>query len=230
MEELLYSVAGIILGFLSLYITAYAKAKGKNKALEEDVSRLEDEKQRVIAKYQSELQELKRQHALDLEKRKYLYEEKRQQFTKFFSMLDEFQRRSYTLFGERFYPMMNQFVASYTGTSDEADQAAIADFNSGVQDLFHELSEEQIRIANETNSIRLIASGEMDELLDQLDEAVRESTNDASEMLKFMATPDFWEGQSLIAPYHKKAEESGILVKQCRDNIMSLMKRELQEI
>ena len=87
-----------------------------------------------------------------------------------------------------------------------------------------------MKSANETNSIRLIASGEMDELLDQLDEAVRESTNDASEMLKFMATPDFWEGQSLIAPYHKKAEESGILVKQCRDNIMSLMKRELQEI
>lgn len=78
MEELLYSVAGIILGFLSLYITAYAKAKGKNKALEENISRLEDEKQRVIAKYQSKLQELKRQHALDLEKRKYLYEEKRQ--------------------------------------------------------------------------------------------------------------------------------------------------------
>lgn len=230
MEELLHSVAGIILGFLSLYLTAYAKAKGKNKALKEDVSRLEDEKQRVIAKYQSELQELKRQHALDLEKRKYLYEEKRQQFTKFFSMLDEFQRRSYTLLGERFYPIMNQFLASYTGTSDEADQAAIADFNSGVQNLFYELSEEQIRIANETNSIRLIASGEMDELLDRLDEAVRESTNDTSEMLIFMATPVFWKDQSLIVPYQKKAEESGILVKQCRDNIMRLMKRELQEI
>jgi sensor histidine kinase YesM len=91
MEELLYSVAGIALGFLSLYLTAYAKAKGKNQALEEDVSRLEDEKQGVIAKYQAELQELKRQHALDLEKRKYLYEEKRQQFTKFFAMLDEFE-------------------------------------------------------------------------------------------------------------------------------------------
>ena len=36
--------------------------------------------------------------------------------------------------------------------------------------------------------------------------------------------------QSLIEPYQKKAEESGMLVKQYRDNIMSLMKRELQEI
>ncbi|MGJ3257493.1 MAG: hypothetical protein ACFE0K_14360 [Alcanivorax sp.] len=230
MEELVYSVAGIILGFLSLYLTAYAKAKGKNKALEEDVSRLEDEKQRVIAKYQAELQELKREHALDIEKRKYLYEEKQQQFTKFFSMLDEFQRKSYARFGERFYPVMNQFLGSYTGASGEADQAAIANFNTGVQDLFHELSEEQIRIANETNSIRLIASDEMDDLLNRLDEAVGESTRDASEMLKFMATPEFWADQSLIVPYQKKAEESGMLVKQCRDNIMSLMKRELQDI
>ena len=230
MEELLYSVAGIALGFLSLYLTAYAKAKGKNQALEEDVSRLEDEKQGVIAKYQAELQELKRQHALDLEKRKYLYEEKRQQFTKFFAMLDEFQRRSYALFGERFYPIMNQFLGSYTGTSSETDQAAIAEFNSGVQDLFHELAEEQVRIANETNSIRLIASEEMDELLNRLDEAVRESTSDAGEMLKFMTTPEFWADQSLIAPYQEKAEESGVRVKQCRDNIMSRMKHELQEI
>lgn len=230
MEELVYSVAGIILGFLSLYLTAYAKAKGKNKALEEDVSRLEDEKQRVITKYQAELQELKREHALDLEKRKYLYEEKRQQFTKFFSMLDEFQRKSYALFRERFYPVMNQFLSSYTGTSGEADQAAIANFAKSVQDLFHELSEEQIRIANETNSIKLIASDEMDDLLNRLDEAVGESTSDANEMLKFMATHEFWADQSLVVPYQKKAEESGMLVKQCRDNIMSLMKRELQEI
>lgn len=230
MEELVYSIAGIILGFLSLYLTAYAKAKGKNKALEEDVSRLEDEKQRVIAKYQAELQELRREHALDLEKRKYLYEEKRQQFTKFFAMLDEFQRKSYALFGERFYPVMNQFLGSYTGSSGEADQAAIANFNTGVQDLFHELSEEQVRIANETNCIRLIASDEMDDLLNRLNEAVEESTSDASEMLKFMATPEFWADQSLIVSYQKKAEESRMFVKQCRDNIMSLMKRELQEI
>lgn len=230
MEELLYSVSGIVLGFLSLYLTAYAKAKGKNRALEEDVSRLEDEKQGVIAKYQAELQELKRQHALDLEKRKYLYEEKRQQFTKFFAMLDEFQRKSYSLFGERFYPIMNQFLEAYTGTSNETDQAAIADFNSGVQNLFHELSEEQVRIANETNSIRLIASEEMEGLLNRLDEAVRESTRDAGEMLKFMATTEFWANQSLIAPYQGKAEESGVLVKQSRDNVMSRMKHELQEI
>lgn len=215
---------------MSLYLTAYAKAKGKNHALEEDVSRLEDEKQRVIAKYHAELQELKRQHALDLEKRKYLYEEKRQQFTKFFAMLDEFQRRSYSLFGERFHPIINQFLGSYTGTSNEADQAAIASFNSGVQDIFYELSEEQARISNETNSIRLIASEELADLLNRLDEAVRESTSDAGEMLKFMATPEFWADQSLIAPYQEKVEESGVRVKECRDNIMSRMKHELQEI
>ena len=35
-----------------MYLTAYTKEKGKVKALREDVAKIEDEKQKVISKYQ----------------------------------------------------------------------------------------------------------------------------------------------------------------------------------
>lgn len=228
--EISIAIVSFVLGFLSIYLTAYSKTKGRNRALSEDVSRLEDEKQRIIAKYRDETEELKKQHALDIEKRKYQYEEKRVQFTKFFSMLDEYHGKSHKLFTERFSPIMNQFRASYLQDDKESQNRAIAVFNAGIQSLFNELYQEHIRITNETNSIRLISSPEIDELLDKLESAVKKSTDDAAEVMSFMATPQFWADQTRIAPYQRRAEESGKSVLKCRDDLRKRMKHELNEI
>jgi len=67
-------------------------------------------------------------------------------------------------------------------------------------------------------------------LLDKLELAVKKSTDDASEMMKFMTTPQFWADQTLLSPYQQRAEESGELVLQCRDELRSRMKHELNEI
>lgn len=75
--EVSTAIVSFVFGILVLYLTAYSNAKGKNRALEEDVSRLEDEKQKIIAKYRAETEELKKQHSLEIEKRKYKYEDKR---------------------------------------------------------------------------------------------------------------------------------------------------------
>lgn len=228
--EVSTAIVSFVFGILVLYLTAYSKAKGKNRALEEDVSRLEDEKQKIIAKYRAETEELKKQHSLEIEKRKYKYEDKRAQFTKYFSMLDQFHGKSHKIFTERFPPIMNEFLGSYLEDNEESKNNAIVVFNSGIQTLFHELYEEQIKISNETNSIRLISSTEIDKLLDELELAVKNSTDDAGEMMKFMGTPPFWTDQTLLSPYQRRAEESGALVLQCRDKLRSQMKYELDEI
>ncbi len=96
--------------------------------------------------------------------------------------------------------------------------------------MFIELYEEQIKISNETNSIRLISSPEIDILLDKLELAVKKSTDDAGDMMKFMATPQFLADQTLLSPCQQRAEESGAFVLQCRDELRSRMKYELDEI
>lgn len=227
--EILISIVSFIFGMLSLYLTAYSKAKGKNAALIEDVSRLENEKQKIIARYSAETEELKKQHSLDIEKRKYQYEDKRSQFTKFFSMLDEFNSKGYKVFVERFSPMLNEFLSSYL-EGGESQNDVITKFNECTQSMFNELYEEQIKISNETNSIRLVSSPEIDVLLDKLEIAITNSTNDTSEMMKFMTTPEFWNDQTQIAAYQSRAEESGRLVQKYRNELRDRMKYELNEI
>lgn len=207
--EILHAIVGFLLGMGALYLTAYSKTKGKNKALQEDVARLEDEKQKVVAKYRAEMEEIKKQHSLDIEKRKYIYDEKRQQFVKYFALLDEFHRKSNAIFTSQFQPIMSRFLASYLVEDQTIKNNAILEFNREVHLLFNQLYEDLLKVNSETNSIRLISSDTMDALLDNLEAAVKKSTDDATEMLKFMTTPEFWVDQSLIIPLQGKTEKSG---------------------
>ena len=69
-----------------------------------------------------------------------------------------------------------------------------------------------------------------DHLLDSLETAVKKATDAAVEMLKFMATPDFWEDQSRLGPYQERVTKYGQNVKIHHDELRKRMKIELNEI
>lgn len=52
-------VTAFLLGGLAIYLTAYSKAKGVNKALKEDINELESSKQRIITNHALELEKLR---------------------------------------------------------------------------------------------------------------------------------------------------------------------------
>lgn len=253
--EIMSLILSFLLGMCVLYFTAYSKAKRKNRVLQVDVTRLEDEKQKVLAKYVTEKEknelprrklrgfvsaeiknqweippaEFKKPVAVDIEKRECPYDEKRQQFVNFFTLLDEFHRKNNAIFTLQFHPIMNRFLASNTVEDEIARNRAIVEFDEEVQELFNQLYEEQQKVSSETDSIRSFSSGKLDELLDNLESAVKQSTDDAAEVLKFMATPELWADRSLALPL-EKAENSVQLVLTCRNAVCSRMKVELNEL
>ncbi len=228
--EVIFNILSFLAGMSLIYLTAYMKIKGKNKALKEDISVLENEKQKIIAKYRAETEEIKKQHTLDIEKRKYQYEEKRTQFSKYFSLLDEFHGKCNSIFAEKFSPMMAEFMSSCLVESEELQRQATVKFNEDTQNLFFELNAEHLKIQTETNSIRLISSPEVDLLLNLLESAVKLATDQSTEMIQFMTKPEFWADQSLIMPYQEKLVISGKEVLDCRNKLRDKMKSELNEI
>lgn len=225
-----FSVVSFLLGMFVVYITAYTKAKGKNKALQEDNIRLENDKQKVVAQHRNETEELKKQHSLDIEKRKYQYEEKRHQFSKYFKLLDEFNNRSNQTFVEEFYPIMNEFFNAIIESENDVYQAELIKFNEKMQVLTHKLHEESLKVSTETNSIRLISSPEIDKLLDVMELAIKQVTDQSTEMMNFMMSEEFIKDQSLITPLVKRSKESGVVVKGYKNALIAQMKKELDEI
>lgn len=253
--EIALLLLSFILGMCVLYFTAYSKAKRKNRALQEAISRLEDEKQKVQDKYIAEKEKnesprrnqrgfvpaeikkqwevppaaIKKPRAFSIEKRECWFDEKRQRFVNYFTLLDEFHRKNNEIFTLQFHPIMNRFLTSNSVTDETNRNRAVLEFNSEVQLLFNQLYEEQQKVNSETDSIRSFSSAALDKLLDKLEAAINQSTDDAAEVLKFMATPVLWADQSLAAPLHK-AEDSVQIVLTCRNAVRSRMKVELSEI
>jgi hypothetical protein len=92
------------------------------------------------------------------------------------------------------------------------------------------LNEEHLKVKSEQNSIRLIASSEVDTLLDNLEIAVENATDSSTEMLRVMSTPEFWADQSIIAPYQQKSANYGLQVQSSHSALKEQMKQDLNEI
>lgn len=212
------------------YFAAYAKAKGKNRALKEDIASLEEQKQQVQIRYSKEIEELKKNNTLNIELRKHKYQEKKDQFSKFFMLLDEFNNKSNEIFMERFGPIFSNFMEDYLVDDEAIKNEAIAQFNQEMMSLFNELNQEYLKLTTETNSIRLITSSALDNLLDKLNTKVGEATNTAQNMLKMMASQEFWNDQTILQPLQEKAEAEGQEIIAIRDNIRKQMKVELDQI
>lgn len=224
-----------------MYFTAYLKVKGENRALQEELLRLKVEKQGEPTEYRTETKgkkiprrrqreivpaKINKQHSADTEKKEYLYDEKSQQFVKYFALLDEFHRKNNAVFTSQFHPIMNRFLASNSVEDEAVRNNAVLEFNREVQKLFNQLYEEQQKVNSVSHSLRSFSSDKMDELLDKLESAVKRSTDDASEVLRFMASPKAWADQSLVVPL-QKTEKSGKMVLSCLNAVRSRMKMEL---
>ena len=228
--EYIVGLLSFLGGLASGYFTAYTKEKGKNLALKEDIEKLEDQKQQVQIKYTKEIEELKKENTLNIELRKHKYQEKKEEFAKFFTLLDEYHNKSNEIFVERFGPIYSKFMENYLVDDETTKSEAIAEFNQNIMELFNELNQEYLKLSTETNSIRLITSIELDELLDQLNSKVGDATNTAQKMLKMMASQEFWSDQTIVEPLQKKAEIEGQQIIAIRDNIRKQMKLELDQI
>lgn len=223
----------IVISLLSLfvgYLIAHYREKRKKKVLNENISELEDEKQKIIQKYQKEIEDLKKEHTLYIEKRKFKYEDKKTQFTKFLLMFDEFKRKSLDNAMEYLRPLISELVSiCSSGNKDERKQAFYK-FTNDIQPIINEISKEHIKMFNETSNIRLVATSELAILLNEFSNALANSKDCATEMINFMATPEYISNIDLIAPYQSASEESGILVLSCLEKLKNRMNLELDEM
>jgi hypothetical protein len=125
---------------------------------------------------------------------------------------------------------MTEFAAGFLSEDPEIKHQSTVKYNDNVQSLVFELNEEHIKVKTEQNSIRLIASKEVDDLLDSLEVSVKLATDLSTEMLKFMTTNEFWADQSLVVPLQEQLSIAGNDVLNYHLKLRAQMKHELNEI
>lgn len=223
-----------ISGLFIIALKSYFTEKGKLKAQISENKKLVEQTEKIKSKFSKELEELKKEHQLDISKRRYQYESKKEQYINFFKLLDEFSNENNLKTQEKFLPILEEFNRNYlkaTSLNKKKDETnAISVFSKKIQKLMFDSNQDLIRIKQETNTIRIIASDEIIKKLDLLtlayDKSMEVANKSMNELLPLMLS----NNQTKMQDNQRDIEIAGMVIKNITDEIIELMRKELNEI
>lgn len=226
----IYIIGGLII-LLGLFLRSYTQEKGKLKALKSENKSLVDETEKIKSQYSKELEELKKDHQLDITKRKYLYESKREQYVSFFQLLDQFTKENSSKAQEKMIPIVENFLNDFLIAQNQEEQfKAVTAMSTEMQKITFEASQDLIKIKQQTNTIRLIADQKIIEKLDILNLAFDKSIEDSNKTLSDLPALIINNDQIKIQENQKMLENSGMYVKKNSDELIALMREDLNKI
>jgi len=212
-----------IIGLIGLYIKTYFQERAKRKALIQTNKRLMEETETI-----------KKEHQLDISKRRYQYESKKEQYLGFFKLLDKFTNEATLKNQSEMMPILDEFNKNYLNAATQGNKKkenlAVTVMSKKIQRLTSDSYAELTKLKQETNTIRIIASDEILQKLDLLelsyDKLMAQSDKMMSDLPKLMMVGN----QSKINQQQKELELSGKVTQSIKDDIIKLMRKELNVI
>ncbi|WP_338731426.1 hypothetical protein [Mangrovimonas cancribranchiae] len=211
------------IGLIGLYIKTYMQERAKRKALI-----------RTNKKLMEETESIKKEHQLDISKRRYQYESKKEQYLGFFKMLDKFTNEATLKNQSEMMPILDEFNRNYLNAATQGNKKkenlAVTVMSKKIQKLTSDSYEELTKLKQETNTIRVIASDEILKKLDLLelsyDKLMEQSNKMMSDLPQLMLTGN----DARIKEQQKELEISGKVTQSIKNEIIELMRKELNEI
>lgn len=211
------------IGLIGLYIKTYTQERAKRKALI-----------RTNKKLMEETESIKKEHQLDISKRRYQYESKKEQYLGFFKMLDKFTNEATLKNQSEMMPILDEFNRNYLNAATQGNKKkenlAVTVMSKKIQKLTSDSYVELTKLKQETNTIRVIASDEILKKLDLLelsyDKLMEQSDKMMSDLPQLMLTGN----DARIKEQQKELEISGMVTQSIKNEIIELMRKELNEI
>ena len=206
MEQLSTWLILLIISMSFFYLKTYLGQKAKNKALSNDKLNLT-----------KQIEYLKKEHELEIAKRKYQYESKKEQYINFFKMLDSFSGKQSIKIIENITPIINDFYSNFLSATDNPKEQdkVYSLFMERIQSLMYENNTEFIRLKQETNTIKLIASNEVLYLLNELEETYNKMFDASNAIINISFS-------SVITDNQKGLQESKIFLEQTAQYAMTI--------
>lgn len=223
LEPYLIYMIFAFLGLLILYIKTYTTEKAKMEVLKSENKKLIEETERIKKDFQ-----------LEISKRRYQYESKKEQYILFFKLLDQFTNEANKSTQEKLLPILDEFNRNFLNSSSRNDKKgennATSVMSKKIQRLTFEANESLIKIKQETNTIRLIASDRIIHHPDLLELAYDKNMEQAIKMMNDLPKQMMSNDQYGMKKSQREIEISALVIKEIKDEIIELMRKELDEI
>ncbi|WP_139351421.1 hypothetical protein [Rhodanobacter sp. B05] len=221
---------GLLIGCVSLYVTAYLKEKGKSRALREDVKSLEEEKQKIILMHQKEIEDIKKDHQLDIEKRKYRYESKKSQYYQFMEEIDEFNGCLARILYVEFSNMMLEFYGFKHGVSGLSGDELTVKFNKMAQFEISNLESQESKLYSRLNSFKLSSTDEIAFLLKEVMLEIQKSKKNLVDILKYIQRPEFQVSRDVPEEILRISDSCSSNLANAKEKLLTALKNDLDEI
>lgn len=223
LEPYLIYIILLFFTLIILYIKTYISERAKINVLKEENRKLVEETERIKKDFQ-----------LEVSKRKYQYESKKEQYLAFFRLLDQFANEANKTTQEKLLPIFEDFNRNFLNASSQnnkkGENNATVVMSTKIQKIVFDANESLMRIKQETNTIRLIASNEIIEKLNLLEYAYDRNMEESNKMMNALPKQILLNDQEGIKRNQKDIEISGLVIKGIKDDIIELMRKELNEI
>jgi hypothetical protein len=221
MTDITIIILSLGIGFIIGYFTSYSKEKGKNRALIEDLKAMTEEKEKVSSHYQ-----------LDISKRKYMYEDKRAMYMKYFTLLDELQTEANKIALAEVLPAINNFMEMHLSAGEDENELILAtnELTKAANNAMSKMHESQMKLKQETNSIRLFAGDLTLLALKEMETHYDYQLEKTAEMMKNMGSFIINKNQSALANQQMEQEIIAKKTMELKENIFKEMKNELNQI
>ncbi|MGB5989598.1 MAG: hypothetical protein WBG43_07655 [Marinifilaceae bacterium] len=221
-------------GLLILYIRTLIVEKAKIRALRNKNKILIEESEEIKSKYNKEIEGIKKEHQLDIEKRKYQYESKKEHYINFFKLLDDFSASSTVEMQKKMMPILDEFNRNYftaaCNNNKEGETHATTVLSKKTQKLIFEGNTEFTRIKQETNTIRIIASDSILKTLDLLELAYGRSLEESSVIMNNLQVHMMTNDQEGMAKDQRKMQAIANVILKYKNELIKRMRVELNEI
>ncbi|WP_394674416.1 hypothetical protein [uncultured Chryseobacterium sp.] len=223
--------ATFVSGLFAIALKSYLTEKGKLKAQIGENKKLIEQTEDIKSKFNKELEEIKKEHQLDISKRKYQYESKKDAYISFFRLLDSFSNEQNITAQEKLKEYTNEFNRNYlNGKNVKSQNNATVVFSKKVLSLSSETYKDFQKLRQETNTIKLIASDEVIKKLQFFDYCYEEFMKISDKMMKSLSVLILNNDEEKMRAQQHEIELNGKLINNIKEELIELMRQDLNKI
>lgn len=227
-------IRGLSTGVAGAVISGFAVhfiERTKHKRLKRDNARLVHETEEIKSNYNRQLEELKRDHQLDITKRKHRYEKKSEEYMKFFTKLDELNSNLNTNSFDRLKTVLEEYNRNAVyANSTGAQNKALTVFQKKIQAIILDSNKDLVKLRHETHNIKLIASDNVIYQLQLLEDGFENLFDESNRLIAMMPALVLGNNEEAVNVAKEIVMKKGLEVEEIKKELIKTMRMELNDI
>ncbi len=182
-------------------------------------------------RHSKELKELEQKLRYDADRRLKVFDLKATEYSRYVTHLDEFGKNNNSKLSEKIQPILDEYLINYLAAVETGDKnreiEVITWLGSQISQLTQDGMKEVMQLRHESNRIKLIATEEMLQTLENLELLTDKAMNHSNEFMSNFVKVVSENRQDMLESYQLGALELGERIKGQTQLLMSQMRTEI---